>query len=544
MICSVRVVQVTLVWLVVLCAAAMLSAGPRSSLVAQDADGQPAANSGGSGGGSMPRYPEDEPLAQEGDEEIWTRTLPRCRQMALSDSFTLKKAELQPRIEAANRTVAEAQFDWILTASTRYARVKDQSLTSSVVGNTIVEFSNDTHVESWTNSIGLSRYFDTGTTASITWNYNKNERDVLNNLSVRDSTGMELAVSQNLLKGFGTSVNNYSLSVSAITAQIKESLATQTRQELLFNVEQAFWNLVFAHEDLKVTANTTRLARKDFDIAQRKRQAGLATDIDVVDADKRLKDKEGELYERQKAVRDTSDALLALIAPQRLLELARGASRLIVMPGDYQSTEADVTPDIDVQSAVEQALRGREEIRQAGLTQETSRLTVEYQQNQALPDLTASAGFNFGGQGGNIGGAFDSFGRTDQVDWFMGLEFSVPLGQKEAEGNLEKARQQQKSAEYDKRLAEVQVVTEVLGAIRELQTAIKAQETRRVAENLAQRQVEAAEERVRRGLTTRFEVDTMKSNLDAAQRDRLQSWVRVRIAGASLRKAIGTLGSE
>ncbi len=475
-----------------------------------------------------------EPIGLNTEQEaLWELTLDHARRLGLQNSLTLKRSELSPRIQAASKTVAEAQFDWILSADTRYTRGKDRS------------FGERNHTQSWDNTLSIVRSFPTGTHVSSSLFYDKFERELTTGgQGVSDRAGLSIRVEQNLLRGLGLGPNLFSIELAELGLQLEESRFSQQKLELLFAIDQAYWNLVFAHEDLGVTANSFALAREDLAITRSRRASGFATEIEVIAAEVRLAQKEQEMIERQRFVRDRSDELLELIAPQRLIELLQDAQRQIIVPIGYDTSVPPAAHDLDVREALSEALTSREELHQAGLQVDMAELTARQREHELRPELNAVAGFTFGGAGTNTGDAFESWGRTDTVNWFLGLEFNVPLNNRAARGRHEEAQLQRRQSDLDEQLTLVQVITDVLAAIREIRTTRQALETAVVAERLAERQVEARTKMLAVGTATRFELDSDREDLDIARRNRRQAEVTLRIALSRLELAKGTIGQE
>jgi len=460
-------------------------------------------------------------------EQLRTLSLDEALRVGLADNLTLRRVDREPALARASRTIAQAQFDWILSASTRYTRNKNQAAGA------------DSHTLSWNNSVTLSRFFDTGTSASITYFYNKSEAEQAGVTGVTDATGFTLSLEQDLLRNLGFAPNLYRIRLADIGREQADATVLETQRQIRFAIEQAYWNLVFAYADLEVTWRSLQLAIDDVEITERKLQTGVANRLEVLQARVFEAQRRQELFERRQTVRDQSDDLLAQVFPQQLIELMD--QHPVLFPQGHQFGFPEELLDQNVRETVELALANRQAIVQAELGREIRELDVTFFKRQLLPDLQAVAGLTLGGGGPNTGQAFEGLGNTNQTNWFLGLEFSYPIENSNARGNLASARAQQEQAEIDVQQATVDVVQEVLGAVRAIRTLRLTLETARVAEELAEQQLEAANRRLDVGSGTRFQRDSFRTDLDIARRNRRRVEVNLQIAVANLRLVTGTI---
>ena len=471
-------------------------------------------------------------LLKHENEEILSYSLEKCIAMCLTDNFTLQSTALEPRIAEAERTLAESQFDFILSLSSNFSKSKKGSGSNPLTGS---------QRERWVNSIGLAKSFDTGTYVTIGFSFTKTDSDATFD-TVTDQGGFSITIRQSLLKNFGFTPNRYSIRLAEISKQLADAQFDQQKLELIYNVESVFWNEIFAIEDYKVTFTALKLVADEVEIFKRKREAGLATNINVFAAKAQLENKRRDLIEKAKVVRDSSDALLALIAPDKILQQATGGVNFIIRPSEYSlDISTELERRFDVQKEIRTALNYRPEIKQTEFSLKSAVETIEYRENQLLPDLSLKFGFTFGGGGKNTGEAFENIWKTTNTEWEVGLEFTFPLGNMNARGEYQRAKFKQEQASFSHRANQVQVITEILKSIRNIQAARMTFKASVQAKEYAEKQLMAENRRRERGLSTDFQVQKFQNDLEEAQRNEISARINLKLAYIGLEKANGSL---
>lgn len=477
------------------------------------------------------------------DERIWRLSLSECVQFALAENLTLADSYLEPKKAETDKTLAESQYDFLFTAETQFKQDYNNAPASLV--------SSFERQDEWTHSFGISKPFETGTTVSLTWTLRIVEQTFPSGspgagFKPNHSGGFNLTISQSLFKNMGEDPNRFQIRSADLATQIARSTYDKTLQDVLFDVENAYWTLLFSWENVRVAHEAVELADENAQIVRRRRDVGLATDIDVSAAEERRVTRERDRIDSQRTLRDQSDSLLLLIAPQRLREMLEGDGRpLLILPTDtLDATPEELTREYEPRGMVNLALTNREEIKQARLSADSTQLSVDFRNNQRDVDLNLSTGVNIGGSGPNPGETFESIFSADNLSWFIGLELSIPIGGRAADSEWLKTKYSLEQATIAIQEAEANVVREVLGAVRGVYAAQQLVRAAEAAEQLAKEQYEAELRRYQAGLSTAFQVREFENTLFDAQRNLIDARRALKIALLTLKKVIGMLGRE
>jgi outer membrane protein len=247
---------------------------------------------------------------------------------------------------------------------------------------------------------------------------------------------------------------------------------------------------------------------------------------------------------------------------------------LRILPTDRPTAEPMV---VDVEGATRKALDARTDVVAARKDLENADLNVQYASNQRLPDVSLVAGYGSTGVGGTIiqrqglggpviatipGGYGDAissvFGR-DFPTWTLGVNFSYPLFNRQADATAARSKISREQAQTSLRRLEMQVASEVRSAGRAVETNYKRVESTRAARVLAEQRLDAEQKKFAAGMSTNFAVTQAQRDLALAMvlelravadyRKSVVNFDRVQVAGggvsfaASSRQAITTAGT-
>jgi outer membrane protein TolC len=165
---------------------------------------------------------------------------------------------------------------------------------------------------------------------------------------------------------------------------------------------------------------------------------------------------------------------------------------------------------------------------------------MRYFRNQTLPDVTATIDYGVTGLGGTqflrgpgfpgpvIGQSERRFGSVlqdlfanDFPTWTASVSVSYPLGTTPQEASLARTRLQHTQSQTRLRNQQLQVVTEVRQAVRQVITNQQRMETTRVSREAAERRLQAEERKLTAGTSTSFFVFQAQRDLAQARHTEL-----------------------
>jgi outer membrane protein TolC len=398
----------------------------------------------------------------------------------------------------------------------------------------------------------LSKAIPTGGSFSLGWTNTRSETNsTFYFLNPAYNSGLLFSLSQSLLRGFGTDVNRAQIEVARRNRDISQVQFERVVIATVQAVESAYWNLIFAIDDLKVKQHSLRLAQDLLDQTRTRVRIGTSAPIDIVQSEATVASREVDIIVAENQVDNAADLLKDLMGFENLDDWNSK-----IVPTDALEV---TTATMDLGESIAEALKRRPDLRQLELQTEINQINVLTARNATLPQLNLGVTFGFSGVGGTQtitdpntgqvietipGGWSDPLSQIlnrDYQQWSAGLIFSLPLENTTAKANLAQQRFALSAAKQDTALAQQRIILEVRNAVRVLDASAKAILAAVKSRELAERNLDAEQKKFANGMSTAFQVVKIQDDLASAQASELQARVTYRQAEATYRTAVGTM---
>ena len=456
---------------------------------------------------------------------------------AVEGNLGVQSSRLQPAISAQDVIAAEAAFDAIFFGGVDVTKT-DQPSTVPIVGITTIG-TGISASERYRYETGLRKLTRSGGTVSLSTDLTRSQNNAPGISFSPDPAYMaavRFGLTQPLLRGFGKQVNTATIHLSE---NAEQSVVEQLRSELLAVISQtevAYWNLVFAWSDLVIQEWLVSVGEEVRDVLDRRRDFDTKP-AQFADAVATVEQRKSNVILARHQVRAASDLLKVLINDPRLPV----GSEILIKPSDEL---VEVPVEYDLRESLTTAISNRPEIKQALLAIDDASIRQMLANNLRLPRLDLSAEIAYSGLNDDPGSSFSELSDADFIDYVLGINFEIPIGNREAEAGYRRSRLQRTGALISYRQAVQQVVLEVKSALRNVITnyqLIQARRSFRVAqaENLRTLLVE---EETMAGLTPEFLnlKFQRQSGLATARQQEIQAIVNFDQSVAELYRAMGT----
>jgi outer membrane protein len=238
----------------------------------------------------------------------------------------------------------------------------------------------------------------TGTSGTLAWNNSRTTNNGFNSYSPQLFSNFKATVTQHLLQGAGIFVNNRFVYEAQLDRRITDSTFRQQILSTVNQVENIYWVVVSAYEDVQAKERALDQSTKLGSDTRKQLEIGTMAPLDVVQADSTVATDKQALINSQSNLNYQQLVLKQAIA-RNLNDAALVAAPII--PTDRvnldQLPEESQTPDQLTQTA----FTNRPELEQAVLAIKKDTITLKGAKNALLPTLDVY-GF-YGGEG--IGGA-------------------------------------------------------------------------------------------------------------------------------------------
>src|SRR5438270_4033946 len=243
-----------------------------------------------------------------------------------------------------------------------------------------------------------SQGFQTGTTFFSFWDNTRSSSTSAANLfnpSVQSS--IFVGFQQQLLNGFGRSVNSRNIRIAKNNRKIADWAFTQQAITTVTNTITAYWELVFARENVKVQQQAVTVAEKLYNDNKKQLEIGTMAPLDVTRAESELATDRQNLIVAQTVHLQDQQALKNAISKN---PLAPNLVNVEIIPTELPARpEAIEAPSFE--EAAKEAFAKRPELQEEALNLQNGEIDIKATRNALLPTATLSAQYGSGGLAGN-----------------------------------------------------------------------------------------------------------------------------------------------
>jgi len=475
-------------------------------------------------------------------------TLEECLVRAMENNLSLKVQILNP--ELARLSVAQASEKFLPTLAFQYDKQSNNEPSYSFIT------ANDTVLTRYSdNAVQINQLLPFGGSATASLiNYKNDTNEKYQTINPRFGSQLKFSFTQPLFKDFGFTIARREFLVARNNRDIAENDFRSLLNETLFNVESAYWDLVYNMENLKVKRRSLDLAKDLLAKNKREVEVGMMAPIEILSAEAEVATREADILQAEVLVKNSEDLLSTLLNFKR----DDGETSMTIAPADVPSAEVRET---GLSEALAQAMTNRPELRTARLDIKNRDIDLTWSRNQLLPDLSLQANYWSPGVSGTqilyadnnpLTGAIIGYvpGRSTAAlkdatnfrykNWSIGVTLTLPLNTVFSRAQAAQAAINFRQAQITLEDKEQQVFLEVRNAVREVGTNIKRVTAYEAARLLAEKKLEAETKKLKVGMTTNFLVLQYQRDLATAQSAELRARIDLVVSRARLEKATGT----
>ncbi len=364
------------------------------------------------------------------------------------------------------------------------------------------------------------------------------------------NTNWAAQYTQPLLRNFKIDNARQQLAVTQLNQDISEIQLQASIINIVSNVRNAYWDLLFATQAVEVAKRSVELAERLVRDNQTRVEIGTMAPIDVVQAQSQAATQRQNLAVAEGTRRTNELSLKRLIVAGTQDPNWNAA----IVPAD----QPEFAPQpIDIPAAVKRALENRTDLQQARKNLQVNDTTLKYLNNQTLPQADLVARYGLIGQGGTqftnctgsgisrscadvlaggYGDALSSLFDRNYPTWTLQLNVSYPIGTSAADATVARARVQVNQVEAQVKQIELQIATDVTNAATNVQNGVERVQAAQAAREFAQRTLEAEQSKFEVGMSTNYFVVQAQRDLATAQNNELQAVLAYRKALVELER--------
>jgi len=398
----------------------------------------------------------------------------------------------------------------------------------------------------YTANVAYTQGFQWGTTLTAGFNNSHvTTNSTVSLLTPQLGSNFQVRVTQNLLQGFGLLPNTRFIRIAKNNREISDVAFRLQVITTVDQIENMYWDLVYAYENVRVQQESLTYAQKALEDAKRQAQVGTVPPIQVVSAQSTAATYQQNLIVAQNNLQ--LQQLLMKNAVSRSIEDPILAEAEIIPTSAMQvPPEEPATP---IQDLINDALQHRAELVETRIDLNSRDISNKAVRNSMLPTLNAFAYYGGSGVGGDVnsqctfqgspcsappyfnGANSVGYGETlnqlihaNAPDRGVGLALNIPIRNRLAQSNQVRSQLEYRQALVRQHQLENQVRIEVRNAqfdVKQNRAAVQAAQS---AVDLARQTFDADQQKLKVGLTTQTAIlqdaatlTTGESNLVSAK---------------------------
>jgi outer membrane protein TolC len=431
-------------------------------------------------------------------------SLEDCLQEALQHNFDVQFERIAPQIALYDVNAAYSGYDPTFSFSGQHSYSQNGATFQNgqhVAGS---EFKANTFVSGFTG----------GTPWGMSYNLFGNISDsfgrnvVLTNvfLPFENTSGqIGLSVAQPLLRNFWIDPTRLNIRIAKNRLKFSEQSLRSQFITTVTAVENAYYELIYAQENVKVRQEALALAQTQLDQDRQRVQIGTMAQLDVQQDESQV----------AKSQADLISALSVLGTDQRELKYLLTDQYSKWFDTNIQPTAALSAPlqSFDLQESWGKGMTQRPDLVQARLDVEAQGIQLKYFQNQLYPEVDLIGTYGFNGAGQEYSDVFAQYNEGNRPFYSYGGQLSIPLSNIGPRNQYKSTKEIMKQKVLQLKQLEQRVMVQIdnqIGVARSNYEQVKAQ---RQARFFAEAALDAEQKKYAVGKSTTLAVLILQNTL-------------------------------
>jgi len=489
---------------------------------------------------------------QRSEARVLELSLEDCIFKALKNNLSLKAEMLTPEIADKNVTLAAEKFIPGISLNYNDQNTRTASYSFLEASDVVVTKQNDYTIQ-FSQNIPIG-----GSLSASLYNYVNDSNRSFQTINPRYGSTLRLNFSQPLLRDFGFKFGRREIIVANYSREVSEENLQKILEDAIYNVETAYWNLVYSRENLKVRQQSLKLAQELLEKNKVEIEAGTLPPIELLTAESEVSTRQADILEAEALVKNYEDQLKVII---NLAAEMENVKNIQIIPTDSPSVEKR---EVSYDEALTVAIQKRPDLEATRIDFKNKEFNLSYAKNQLLPDLRLQlsywspgisgvqllyqdnnpmTGIVIGTIPGRKTDALKDALNFKYKNWSMGLTLSLPLNSVITRAYYAQTKLSLEQAKLRLKNQEQQLDLEISNAVRAVETNFQRAKAYRAARELAEKKLEAELEKFKVGLSTNYLVLQFQRDLANAQTMEVKALIDYNISLANLDRVMG-LGRE
>ena len=341
-----------------------------------------------------------------------------------------------------------------------------------------------------------------------------------------------LSLTQPLLKNFWMDAARQTIEVSKRTLKMDELSLRFQIMSTISSVEQAYFDLIFARENVKVQTNSLALAEKLLAENKKRVEVGALAPLDEKQSESQVAARKSDLLSALRDLAAQENALKALLTGDFLTWRAVDIvpmDTLVAVPGAF-----------NLQESWQRGMTLRPDLQQQREAVERQNVVIRYSHNQLFPQLDLTTTYGHNGLGGTVPSGLDGVWNGKNQFYSYGLVLTFPFSNTSAKNAYKASRASKEQLVLQLKQAEQNIIVAIDNAVKTAQNNFEKVDATRQARIYAEAALDAEQKKLENGKSTSFVVLSLQRDLTAARSAEIRALADYNKALSALALSEGT----
>jgi outer membrane protein TolC len=455
-------------------------------------------------------------------------SLQDCIQQALQHNLDIQVQRYNPQIAFYNLRAAYGGFDPTLNASGQH----NYDVSGSVFQNGF-ELPGSISDENKFNS-GISGTLPMGLQYNFSGNVNQQYGTInpgtTNASPFEASSGsIQVQLTQPLLKNFWIDTTRLNIRVAKNRLKYSEQ---GLRNQIITSataVENAYYELIFAQQNVQVQQEALDLAQTQLDQDKQRVQIGtIAERAGTIEQDEaQVAQSKANLIAAQYTLVQDQNALKSLLADTNYLSWhGTGIQPTVTLSAPSQL--------FDLQESWRKGMTERPDLVQARLNVEQQGIQLKFYRNQLFPELDLIGTYGYNGSGTLYRDVFGQFNEGNRPFYTYGAQMTVPLSNVGPRNQYKSNKATLQQLVLQLKQLEQNILVQIDNAVKNAQSAYQSVDATRQARIYAEAALDAEQKKYAVGKSTTFTVLQLQNTLTSDRGQEIRALANYNEALANL----------
>lgn len=459
-------------------------------------------------------------------------SLAEAVQMALASNLDIQVLRFNPEISRYSLSEAYAVYEPSLSFSVSRSNVKSpggfdsqgRPLPSLIINET-----------DWNAGVGngIQGYGPMGFTYSLNSGLTKQNRSFPGTIGTDEySGGAGITLGLPLLRDFWIDGPRATIQINRRNLRISEEQLRQQVMLTVLEVEQAYYNLIYARENVRVQATALDLASQLLRENRKRVEVGALAPLDEKQTEAEVSATRATLIDAERSLSQQQNILKGLITdkyPEWNEINLEPAEALVAVPTTS-----------DLHDSWRKGLSQRPDLMQLKYALERTGITLKFRKNQLFPQLDLTGSYGHGERGDSFRDVLGDLPRGRNPRYSVGVSLDIPLGNRAARSRYRSAKEAESQALVDYKRLEQDIMIQIDDAVKLIRSSFERVEATRAARAFAQEALAAEQKKLENGKVTAFFVLQAQRDLTVRRSEEIRALADYNNAVALLANREGT----